>query len=41
MAEHDVDRMLKRWSGARVIDAETAARIRSFELANAGSHRLR
>src|SRR5262245_15551527 len=33
--------MLKRWSGAGVIDAEAAARIRAFELANAGSHRLR
>jgi len=33
--------MLKRWTGAGVIDAETAARIRTFELANAGSHRLR
>lgn len=41
MAEHDVERMLKRWSGAGVIDAETAGRIRAFELANAGSHRLR
>lgn len=41
MAEHDVERMLKRWSCAGVIDADTAARIRAFELANAGSHRLR
>jgi len=41
VAEHDVERMLKRWSGAGVIDAETAARIRAFELANAGSHGLR
>jgi len=41
VAEHHVERMLKRWSGAGVIDAATAARIRAFELANAGSHRLR
>jgi uncharacterized membrane protein len=41
VAEHDVDGMLKRWTGAGVIDEETAARIRAFELANVGSHRLR
>ena len=41
MAEHDVERMLERWSGAGVIDAGTASRIRAFERSNAGSHRLR
>jgi uncharacterized membrane protein len=35
------ERLVDRWSAAAVIDAETAARIRAFEGANAGSNRLK
>ncbi len=41
MADHDLDRMLTRWSGAGVIDADAVARIREFERTHAGSNRLR
>ena len=33
--------LLNRWIAAGVVDEETAARIRAFELANDGSKRLR
>lgn len=41
MADRDLDRKLRRWTGAGVVDDETAARIRAFELAQRGSNRLR
>ena len=34
-------RLLTRWTDAGVIDEETAARIRAFEMAHSGSTRLR
>ena len=35
------ERLVERWTAAGVIDADTAARIRVFEGANAGSNRLK
>jgi len=34
-------RLLTRWTEAGLLDAEAAARIRDFEIANADSNRLR